>query len=117
MEVRLATPEDLNELSKLSVSLGNVPFFPGQCVASLLADGDEIVAFAAAQSAWHAAGSWVKEEHRRQGHTYALRHSLENELRRQGIKVYFALPGNDFERALFQKYGTVTEHAVQVRHL
>ena len=117
MEVRAATLQDVQRLSELSVSLGNVPFLPHRVTASLLVDDDEIVGFAAAQMAWHAAGSWVKEEHRRKGHTYELRHCLENELRGKGIPVYFAIPGTDFEKALFAKYGHVTEHIVQVRHL
>jgi hypothetical protein len=119
MDCRLATEKEIQELSKLSVRLGNIPFFPGQCVASVLveAEADEIVGFAAVQSAWHAAGSWMHEDHRRKGRTYDLRHCLENELRRKGIGVYFAIPGNDFEKELFAKYGTVTEHTVQVRHL
>src|SRR5260370_11458674 len=110
MEVRAANFRDMKKLSDLYVSLGNVPFILGQCAASLLVDDDEIVGFAAAQSAWHAAGSWMKEEHRRQGKTYELRNCLDNELRRLGIKVYFAIPNNDFERQLFAKYGQVTEH-------
>lgn len=117
MEVRLFQPSEIEKLSKLSVSLGNVPFFSGQVKAAILLDEKEIVGFAAVQSAWHAAGSWVKEEHRKQGHTYDLRNCLDNELRRNGIKVYFALPGNDFEKQLFAKYGHVTEQTVQVRHL
>lgn len=117
MEVRLAVQSEIEKLSKLSVSLGNVPFFKGQCAASLLIEGEEIVGFAATQTAHHAAGSWVKEEHRRQGKSYELRTCLENELRRSGIKVYFAIPGNPFEQALFAKYGHTTEQMVQLRHL
>src|SRR5712664_596602 len=117
MEVRAATFRDMKKLSDLSVSLGNVPFMLGQCLASLLIEEDEIAGFAAVQSAWHAAGSWVKEEHRKQGHTYELRNCLDTELRRLGTKVYFAIPGNDFEKTLFAKYGHTTEHTVQVRHL
>ena len=117
MECRLASQPEIEKLSKLSVSLGNVPFFKDQCIASLLVDDEEIIGFAAVQTAWHAAGSWVKEDHRKQGHTYRLRSSLENELRRKGIGVYFAIPGDDFEKQLFAKYGQVTEHLMQTRHL
>jgi hypothetical protein len=59
----------------------------------------------------------VKDEYRRLGFSYELRSALDNELRRRGIQVYFALPANDFERQLFAKYGHVIEQAVQVRHL
>ena len=117
MECRLATKEEIEKLGKLSVKVGNIPFFKDQCVASVLLDGDETVGFAAVQTAWHAAGSWVKETERKQGHTYGLRMVLDNELRKKGVKVYFALPGNDFEKMLFEKYGHVTISAVQVRHL
>lgn len=117
MEVILASPRDIQKLSELSVKVGNIPLFPGKAVASLLFEGDEIVGFAAVQQAWHAAGSWVKEEYRRQGLTHTLRNSLDNELRRMGVPVYFALPGNEFERELFAKYGHVLERTVQVRNL
>jgi hypothetical protein len=117
MEVRLATDNDIERLSSLSVKTGNVPFFRGKVVASLLLDEGEIAGFAAVQQAWHAAGSWVKEEHRKQGNTYLMRRVLENELHKQGVPVYFALPGNDFEKMLFTKYGHITEQTVQVRHL
>lgn len=118
MECRLARPEEIEQLSKLSVSVGNVPFFPDQCKASVLLDNQEQIAgFVAVQSAWLAAGSWVREHYRRQRRTYELRQLLENELRRTGAPVYLALPGNDFERELFAKYGDVTEHTVQVRKL
>ncbi len=117
MECRLATQSEIEKLSKLSVSIGNVPFFAGQCRAAILLDEEKIIGFAAAQAAWHAAGSWVHEHHRKQGRTYELRNCLENELRRVGIGVYFAIPGNDFEKQLFAKYGQVTETVVQVRHL
>src|SRR5260370_8708688 len=117
MEVRIATAEELSRLSKLSVSLGNVPFLPDQAIVALLEHGEgqnegkEIVGFAAVQNAQHAAGSWVKEEFRRQKYSYDLRHALDNELRRRGFAVYFALPRNDFEKQLFANYGTGTEHS------
>lgn len=118
MECRLANQSEIEKLSKFSVSLGNVPFFPGQCKASFLLDDEhKIIGFAAAQTAWHAAGSWVREDHRLQRRTYEMRNLLDNELRRCGVGVYFALPSNDFEKQLFAKYGQVTEQIVQVRHL
>ena len=117
MEVRIATAEETRKLSQLSVRLGNVPFLPGQSIVALLEHDKEMVGFAAVQNAQHAAGSWVKEEFRRRHHSYELRACLDNELRHRGFSVYFALPKNDFEKHLFSKYGTVTEYAVQVRHL
>jgi hypothetical protein len=132
MEVRIATPQEIAKLSKLSVSLGNVPFLADQAIVAVLehdaekpAKGEpnqgqsekEIVGFAAVQNAMHAAGSWVAEKHRRQKHSYELRQCLDNELRRRGFAVYFALPGNDFEKHLFAKYGAVTEQVAQIRHL
>jgi hypothetical protein len=121
MEIRIATPAETVTISELSRRLGNVPFFPGQSIVALLEkenDGEkEIVGFAAVQTAQHAAGSWVKEDLRKKKLSYELRHALDNELRRRGIPVYFALPNSDFERHLFAKYGPVTEHLVQVRHL
>lgn len=117
MEVRIAKPEEIEKLSQLSVRLGNVPFLPNQAIVAVLEDDKEIVGFAAVQNAVHAAGSWVKEEHRRKGHTYEMRHALDNELRTRGFGVYFALPASDFEKHLFSKYGQVTESLVQIRHL
>lgn len=117
LECRLASEKEIKALSDLSVKLGNIPFFPGQCTASILLDGEEIIGFAATQNAQHAAGSWVHEDHRKQGHTYELRNYLDNELRHRGIQVYFSIPNHDFEKELFAKYGHVTEQIVQVRHL
>lgn len=117
MQVRIASEKEIAELSKLSVKLGNIPFVPGQAVASLLEHKGEIVGFAATQNAQHAAGSWVKEELRHKKHSYELRHALDSELRARGYRVYFSIPNHDFERDLFKKYGQVTEHLVQVRHL
>lgn len=117
MEVRIATQAEIEKLSALSTRLGNVPFLKDQAIVALLEDGEEIVGFAATQNAQHAAGSWVKEKFRRRKHSYELRVCLDNELRRRGIPVYFALPQSDFEKHLFAKYGPVTEHTVQVRHL
>ncbi len=117
MEVRIATPEETEQISRLSRSLGNVPFFPEHSIVELLEHNKEIVGFAATQTAMHAAGSWVQEKFRRQKHSYTLRQCLDQELKRRGFPVYFALPNSNFEKALFAKYGLVTEHLVQVRHL
>ncbi|MCU1338846.1 MAG: hypothetical protein JWO19_4427 [Bryobacterales bacterium] len=117
MEVRIATPEETGLVSALSVKLGNIALFPQQSIIALLEQDEKIVGFAAVQTAQHAAGSWVKEEFRKRGHSYELRHALDSELRRRGIPVYFALPQSDFEKHLFAKYGPVTEHLSQVRHL
>lgn len=117
MQVIAATPGDVHRLSALSVSLGNVPLFHGQCAASLLVDAGEIVGFAATQTAHHAAGSWVKEEFRRKGYTYELRRCLEDELHKAGVPVYFSIPNTWFEKRLFAKYGPVTERVVQVKTL
>lgn len=117
MKCVIATPEQIAKLTKVSVKMGNIPFFPDRCIAAIFEHDNEIVGFAAVQSAWHAAGSWVKEEFRGQKWTYEMRQALDNELRKRGVFVYFALPGNDFEKALFRKYGHTTEHLVQVRHL
>lgn len=121
MDIRIATREETEKLSRLSVKLGNVPFLVDQSIIAIAEHGEgdkkEIVGFAAVQNAQHAAGSWVKEEFRRQKHSYQLRAALDNELRTRGFGVYFALPGNDFEKHLFAKYGQVTEHLAQIRHL
>lgn len=121
MEVRIATKEETQKLSQLSVKLGNVPFLPDQSIVALLERGEgkekEIIGFAAVQNALHAAGSWVKDDLRRQKLSYKLRECLDNELRRRGFSVYFALPSSDFEKFLFSKYGQVTEHLAQIRHL
>lgn len=122
MNCSIATPEQIAKLSKLSVRVGNIPFLPDHAIAAILEHPDkegkgEIVGFAAVQEGWLAAGSWVKEDFRRQGHTYEMRQCLENEMRRRGIRLYLALPGNDFEKHLFSKYGLVTDHAAQMRHL
>lgn len=141
MQIRIATPEEIRTIGRLSVRLGNVPFLPGQAIVAVMTrdrvtlnatdskrfgDGqtepdfdqdEQILGFAAVQNALHAAGSWVKEEFRRKGHSYELRNCLDNELRRRGFSVYFALPGSDFEKHLFTKYGQVTDHPAQIRHL
>lgn len=122
MEVRIATPAEVEKLSKLSVSLGNVAFSKDRSIVALMEhetgkDKKELFGFAAVDVALHAAGSWVHDKHRRQGYSYQLRTCLDNELRKRGVHVYFALPANDFEKHLFQKYGAVTEQPVQIRHL
>jgi hypothetical protein len=115
--IKLARAEDIQKISALSVRLGNIPLFPGQSIVSFFEDEEGIAGFAAVQSAWHAAGSWVKENHRRHGFTYEMRDVLDNEMRHRGIRVYFSLPEKDFERELFAKYGHVIEQTAQVRHL
>jgi hypothetical protein len=117
IDVRLATEQEMQKLSDYSKAVGGIGFLPGQAIASLLLDDEEVIGYAAVHNACHAAGSYVKEEHRRQGHTYEMRKILDAELKRRGIPVYFALPNNDFERWLFAKYGHVTEHLAQVRQI
>lgn len=117
MEARIVRPEETETFSEISIALGNIPFVRDQSVIAALEDGNELVGFAVVQNALHAAGSWVNPEARRRGHSYQLRRALDDELRRRGYSVYFALPRNDFERQLFAKYGPVTECLVQVRHL
>jgi hypothetical protein len=123
MEVRIASPEETQKLSQLSVKQGNIPFISGQSIIAVLEDPQEkdevkkVTGFAAVQTALHAAGSWIKEEHRHQKHSYELRRVLDKELRRRGFTVYFAFPANPFEQHLFAKYGTVIEHLAQIRHL
>lgn len=117
MECRAIRPEETAALSALSQALGNVPFFKEQCEASVLLDAGGIVGFAAAQVAWHAAGSWIAEPLRRRGHTYELRKCLEDSLRSRGVRVYFSLPRDEFEQSLFAKYGPVSESLVQVKGL
>jgi hypothetical protein len=121
MQVRIASPEETQKLSQLSVAHGNIPFLSGQAIIAVLEEQEKdeknIIGFAAVQTALHAAGSWVEEKHRKQKHSYELRHCLDGELKRRGFTVYFALPASDFEKALFAKYGAVTEHLAQIRHL
>lgn len=119
MEVRIARPDELLQVSMLSMGVGNIPFFPDQSIVAIAKEAGEgeIVGFAAVQNAQHAAGSWVKEPLRRKGYSYQLRRALDDELRRRGFPIYFALPADDFEKQLFAKYGRVTEQLAQVRHL
>jgi hypothetical protein len=117
MKYSILREDEVVELDALSRSLGNVPFLPNQCSASILRDKGEIIGFAAVQAAVHAAGSWIKEDYRGKKYTYTLRKMLEDNLRSQGIKVYFAIPGNDIEKMLFAKYGPVTEKLVQVKEV
>lgn len=106
------------EISEFSKGVGNVPLIEGASVAAVMRDNDgKIVAFAAAQMAIHAAGSYVAPKYRGKGLTYELRKMLESELRREGVPVYFALPASEFEKDLFAKYGAVTEQTVQVKEL
>lgn len=115
-EIRIAALNDIAKLSRLSVDLGNVPFLPNQSIVSFFEDATGI-ADAAVQVAWHAAGSWIREDLRRQGLTYQLRRVLDNEIRLRGIPVYFAVPGNEFEKELFNKYGTAIELTAQMRKI
>lgn len=117
MDYSIVTNKEIADLSKFSVSLGNVPLIPHQSSASVMRLGNEIVGFAAVQSAVHTAGSWVHPDWRFQGHTYGLRKALEQHMRDHGLTVYFSIPGNDFERTLFAKYGPVSEHVVQIKEL
>jgi N-acetylglutamate synthase-like GNAT family acetyltransferase len=121
VDVRIATPEETTAISALSVKIGNIPLLAGQSIIAVLEhlvdDEKQVVGFAAVQTAQHAAGSWVHEAFRKHGMSYELRQCLDNELRRRGIPVYFALPQSDFEKHLFAKYGPVTDHISQVRHL
>lgn len=117
MKVVPAKLGDIPGLSVLSVSLGNVPFTPGHTVASLLVEGEQVLGFAAAATALHAAGSWVHPLHRGKGWTHLLRADLEDEMRKLGVPFYFSIPNNDFEKELFKKYGPVDERLVQVRKL
>ena len=121
MKVRIAKPEEIEKLSALSVARGNVPFDSGQSIISVLEHQNkgenEIIGFAAVQTALHAAGSWVDEKYRMKKHSYELRRVLDRELERRGFSVYFAFPANEFQKHLFAKYGTVVEHLAQIRHL
>ena len=117
IKFEIATLDEIPDLSRLSVSLGNIPLIPGQSNASVVRMGAEIVGFAAVQAAAHTAGSWVHPDWRRQGVSRHLRIVLENDMRQRGITHYFSIPGNDFERQLFAKYGPVSEHVVQIKEL
>jgi GNAT superfamily N-acetyltransferase len=108
----------MKEVSEFSQGVGNVPLGEGTSAAAVLRDDDgKIVAFAAVQTAVHAAGSYVAPAHRGKGLTYELRKMLESELRTQGVPMYFAIPASEFEKNLFAKYGAVQERTVQVKSL
>jgi hypothetical protein len=115
--IEIARGDAIRELSEFSVSVGNVPFRVGLSVASILREEGKIIGFAAVQAACHAAGSYIVPSHRHQGLTYQLRTALEDELRAKNVPMYFAIPGNDFEKMLFAKYGPVTEKLAQVKEL
>lgn len=117
MKVEILTGRQILDLSELSKSLGNIPLVPGQSLASVMYDNQKIVGFAAVQGACHAAGSWVHPDYRGQKLTYSLRSPLEAALKANGILIYFAFPGNDFEKQLFAKYGPTTEKLAQIRTL
>ena len=108
----------MKEISEFSQGVGNVPLAEGTSIAAVVRDNEgKIIAFAAVQTAVHAAGSYVAPKHRRKGLTYELRKMLESELRTQGIPMYFAIPTSEFEKNLFAKYGAVVERTVQVKEL
>lgn len=108
----------MQELDKLSRSLGNTPLIPDLSLASIMREGNgDIIGFASVQTALHASGSWIRPDHRGHRYTYELRKLLEVDLKGKGIQVYFSVPGTDFERILFAKYGPVKEKIVQVREL
>jgi len=117
VRVEILEGDKIAELDALSRSLGNTPLLSHSALASVMRDKEEIIGFAAVQSALHAAGSWINPAHRGQKYTYALRAMLEDEMKAKGFRVYFALPGNEFERTLFAKYGPVKEQVVQVKEL
>lgn len=108
---------DMERLSELSVSIGNIPLKVEDSVAAVIIADNEIIGFAAAQQAWHAAGSWVREDMRRKGITHLLRARLERQLTQRGACHYFSIPNTEFERELFKKYGPVDERIVQVKRL
>ena len=113
----MASPNDIAKVSTYSVLCGNIPLVEDQAVASVLKDGDDLVGFAAAQVAIHAAGSYIDPRFRGRGLTYGLRSQLEATLKKYGFRMYFAIPGNDFEKMLFAKYGPVQEGIVQIKDL
>ena len=115
--IEIANGDVIAELSEFSQSVGNVPLREGMSMAAVLREQGKIIGFAAVQAACHAAGSYVALSRRHEGLTYQLRTALENELRAQGVPMYFAIPSNDFEKMLFAKYGPVTETLAQVKEL
>jgi hypothetical protein len=121
MKIEIAKGEAIKEVSDFGVSIGNNILIPGVAVAAVLRDDDgKIIGFAAAQAACHAAGSYISPEFRKKGYTYDLRMALENELKSDGIPVYFAIPNTEFERELFKKYGSkkpIKEQIVQIKEL
>jgi acetyltransferase (GNAT) family protein len=118
MKLEILEGAKIEELDKLSRSLGNTPLISGSSLASVMRDENgTIVGFASVQTALHASGSWISPGYRRNGYTYELRRLLESDMRAKKIPVYFAFPGNDFEKELFRKYGSVTERLAQVKEL
>ena len=116
-KIVLATEQEIPRLSEFSVKVGNIPFFKDQVIASMMIQDKEILGFAAVQSAWLAAGSWIKEDLRKNGYASEVRKVLDDELRRRNIPIYLSLPTTEFERNLFAKYGHVTERLAQIRYL
>jgi hypothetical protein len=117
MKLEILEGDSLAELNLLSQSLGNTQLVYGNSLASVLRDEENIIGFAAVQLALHASGSWIHPDYRGKRHTYELRSLLESEMRIRSIPVYYAFPGNDFERMLFKKYGHVREQLAQVKEL
>lgn len=118
MKLEILEGPKMEELDKLSSSLGNTRMIPGNSIASVMRDGaGTIRGFCSVQLALHASGSWICPTERKKGYTYQLRNCLEDSLREKGIAVYFAFPSNDFEHMLFRKYGPVREQMAQVREL
>jgi len=117
MKIEILEGEAIRELDELSRSLGNTPLLPHSSLSAVLRNSAAIIGFAAVQTALHTAGSWIHPNHRGNRYTYDLRKALEDGLRDRGFGVYFSLPGNEFERTLFAKYGAVKEQTAQVKEL
>lgn len=119
MECRIARPDEIAAISKQSLSLGNVAFDPDKSIVAVLIHSttNECEGFAAVNSAYIAAGSWIDEVYRGRKLSYEMRACLDNELRRRGVTTYIAVPNKTSEYVLFAKYGSVTDHMAQVRHL
>jgi hypothetical protein len=117
MRLEVLKGDAVMELDELSRSVGNNEMIPGLCIASALKEDSRIIGFANVRVVCHAGGSYVHPDYRLRGLSYRLRESLENALREEKVTRYFAIPGNDFERDLFRKYGPVEEKMVQIKCL
>ena len=115
--MHIATPEETAKLNALATSVGGNPFVPNHSIVAVLEQQKKIVGFCGAQEAMHAAGSWLRSDLRGRRLSYSMREALDQELRRRGYPVYFALPNSEFERELFKKYGPVTERLIEIREL